>query len=102
MKQSVFIQVVDFQHRGWCSITHDDKEYIINTLYVRNPNRKRGIGTELLHSVEEIISKLGGKYSYLYFREADKWKHDWYKRLGYTDTKAKCCKGFAKMKKKIK
>jgi len=50
MKYSVFIKIIDFKHRGRCSITYNDKKYIINSLYVRNANRKKGIGTELLHS----------------------------------------------------
>lgn len=102
MKDSVFIKIIDFKYRGRCSITRDNKEYIINSLYVRNANRRKGVGTELLSSAEDIISKLGGEYSYLYVREVDKWQHDWYKRLGYSDMKVKCDSGFVKMKKKNK
>ena len=101
MKDSVFIKIIDFKYRGRCSITYDDKEYIINSLYVRNTNRRKKIGTELLHSAEEIIFKLGGEYSHLYVSEVDKWKHDWYKSLGYTDMEVECDSGFVKMNKKL-
>lgn len=101
MKNLIYIQILDIQNRGYCHINYCDNEYIIHSLNVTRPNRKKKIGTELLHSAEEIISKLGGEYSYLYVREANKWQHDWYKRIGYTDMEAECDSSFIRMKKKL-
>ena len=45
MKYSVFIKIIDLKYRGCCSITHDNREYIINTLHVIAYYQKRGVGT---------------------------------------------------------
>ena len=101
MELNLFIEVAESNGKGSCEITHNDEEYIINTLYIPSSERKQGIGTELLHSVEDIIFKLGGEYCYLYVREIDKWLHEWYKRLGYVDMEIECDPGFIKMCKKL-
>ena len=101
MELNLLIRVTELNGKGYCKITHNDEEYIIHSLCVLEDKRNQGIGTELLHSVEDIIFKLGGEYSYLYVREINEWLHEWYKRLGYVDMELECDPGFIKMCKKL-
>ena len=86
---------------GKIQICHDDNQYIINSSRVMKALRKRGIGTELIKSAEDIIKKLGGDCAYLFVLGKNEWVHNWYKRLGYTDTDVECEDGYLKMKKKL-
>ena len=86
---------------GKIQICHDDNQYIINSLRVMKALRKRGIGTELIKSAEDIIKKLGGYCSYLFVLEENVWLHDWYKRLGYADVDEVRDEGYFKMRKEI-
>lgn len=46
--------------------------------------RKKGLGTKVLETLENIGSTIGAKTSCLWV-DKTKWMHDWYQRKGYTD-----------------
>lgn len=73
-----------------CYVDFTENEYIINALKVLDGFKKQGIGTYLIKSAEDIIKKLGGDCAYLFVLGKNEWVHNWYKRLGYTDTDVEC------------
>ena len=84
-----------------CYVDFTENEYIINALKVLDGFKKQGIGTYLIKSAEDIIKKLGGDCAYLFVLGKNEWVHNWYKRLGCTDTDVECEDGYLKMRKEL-
>jgi ribosomal protein S18 acetylase RimI-like enzyme len=101
MEHKLSIEIKDKLQRGYCIVSYDDDEFIINSLHVRKFYQQRGIATSLLRLAETIVYNLGGVFSCLYVIN-NSWMHEWYKRMGYVDTKVVLNNYYIKMIKLLR
>lgn len=66
LKCKLSIDIRDKLQRGYCIVSYDDDEFIINSLHVLEYYRKQGIASSLLKLAESVIYDLGGAFSCLY------------------------------------
>lgn len=92
------MKIEDKLQRGFCYVTLNDGEYIINGLHVRKPYQNQGIASSLIKSAESVIQKLGGYKSILYVIP-NSWQHDWYVRIGFRESNNNDVLGFKKLEK---
>lgn len=90
----------DEDYNGQVRVLIEDNECIMNSLFVNERQRDLGIGACLVEKAEVYALEKGFDNLYLYV-ETERWMHDWYKRLGYCDTKETCEVGYTKMVKQL-
>lgn len=88
----------DIKPIGSVCVNQTKQECIIHSLLVCDDWRRKGIGKELMEEAERKIALHNYDYAYLYVLE-NSWMHEWYKRLGYEDTKEPSESRYVKMKK---
>jgi GNAT superfamily N-acetyltransferase len=81
--------------------TDTTNEIYLEDLYVHESLRQKGIGTELIKTLEKIGISLGAGISYLWVEE-NSWLYSWYSKLGYEYFKDHEDSGFVWMKKLLK
>lgn len=90
--------VTGFTTIGSVNLFFDNDECIINSLHVDEKYRNQNVGTTLIKKAELKSLDNGALKTTLYVIK-DSWMHNWYQRIGYSDTKSPCEIGYIKMEK---
>ena len=90
--------VTGFTEIGSVKLFFENDECIINSLHVDEKYRNLNVGTALIKKAELKSLDNGSLKTTLYVIK-DSWMHNWYQRLGYSDTKSPCETGYIKMEK---
>lgn len=96
----VSIYIMEEHGNAFCELTYYENErhnMFLSNLNVSEHERRKGMATELLSIVEDIVKPKGCKYLYLHVNDSTSWIADWYKRIGFITYKSnddKSCEMF--------